>query len=158
MNLRNHQNQQEGSQIGERSFIRSPILARILLWNGNTSGQRVSGSPAAGPGHGQRVTLSPSPCSCSVASSPLTAGGLEGSVPSAAAPEAALRLRPSPLQPRTPRGAANAAPGSSLHVCPALSKLRETTEGEKQSSTDSWARHELHYQPCSPRTDGSTGS
>lgn len=115
VSLRNHQNQQKGSQIGERSFIRSRILARILLWNVNVSGQRVSGSPAAGPGHGQPVTLSPSPCSCSVASSPPR---VEGSVLSAPAPEAALRLRPSPLQPRTLRGAANAAPGSSLHVCP----------------------------------------
>lgn len=34
-NLRNHQNQQEGSQTGERSFIRSHLLARIPLWNVN---------------------------------------------------------------------------------------------------------------------------
>lgn len=69
-----------------------------------------------GQATGQRVTLSPRPCFCSMASSPPRVGGLEGSV--LPAPEPALRLRPSPPQPRTSHGAANAAPGSSLRVCP----------------------------------------
>ena len=55
--------------------------------------------------------------------------------------------------------AANLSAGSSLHAfAPALHKLRETTEGGKQSGADSWAWCELHYKTCVPRTDGSTES
>lgn len=57
------------------------------------------------------------------------------------------------------RRAANITAGSSLYTfAPSLHKLRETTEGEKQSSADSWAWCELHYKTCSLGTDGSTES
>lgn len=65
---------------------------------------------------------------------------------------AGLEVQPSfPLPP--PRhilhGAANIAAGSSLGACaPFPRKLRETTEGEKQSSADSWARCELIAKPA----------
>lgn len=57
--------------------------------------------------------------------------------------EPAPRYRPShsdPHLPSHPSGAASITAGSSLYTfVPSLHKLRETTEGEKQSSTDSWA-------------------
>lgn len=66
---------------------------------------------------------------------------------------------PAPTSPPHPPGAANTAAGSSLGArAPFLRKLRETTEGEKQSSTDSWARCELHCETRLLGTDGSTGS
>lgn len=55
--------------------------------------------------------------------------------------------------------AADITAGNSLYTfAPSLHKLRKTTEGEKQSSMDSWAWCELHYKTCLLSTDGSTES